>query len=195
MGQNMETRVVSVAASALFMGAAVMGALTMSYTIKEQEWRAPPGIQIFRPPPEPPPKPVQPVRHALAPIAPTEPAQSAPVAPEAPAEAVSFPVAPQAPVVGPVEIVDPHWTSRPAGLDRYYPRRAREAGREGAALLDCRVTTSGALACVVFSETPGGWGFGAAALRMAGDYRMTPAMRDDVPVEGRYRMRVPFRLD
>jgi hypothetical protein len=31
-------------------------------------------------------------------------------------------------------------------------------------------------------------------MQIARDHRMAPAMRDGVPVEGRYRMRVPFEL-
>jgi hypothetical protein len=46
----------------------------------------------------------------------------------------------------------------------------------------------------VVSETPANWGFGRAALEIAGDYRMVPAMRDGQAIEGRYRMRVPFEV-
>jgi protein TonB len=52
----------------------------------------------------------------------------------------------------------------------------------------------GALDCAVVSETPAGWGFGAAAVAIARDHRMAPATQDGRPVEGRYRMAVPFRL-
>lgn len=96
---------------------------------------------------------------------------------------------------GPVIIADPTWVERPRDLARYYPDRARLRGVEGEALLDCRVDVFGALACRVERETPAGWGFGEAALRIAADHRMAPATRDGLPVEGRYRMRVPFNLN
>jgi protein TonB len=98
-------------------------------------------------------------------------------------------------LAGPAEIVDPRWLRRPSNLDRFYPRRAREAGIEGQAQLDCRVDLHGALDCEAISETPPGWGFGQAAVRIAEAYRMAPAQRDGRPVEGRYRMRVPFNVD
>jgi protein TonB len=94
-----------------------------------------------------------------------------------------------------VQIDNPRWSQRPTNLERYYPRRALQREIEGAAVLDCLVSTAGELTCSVISETPRGWDFGAAALRMAADHRMVPATRAGVPVEGRYRMRVPFNLD
>jgi protein TonB len=84
---------------------------------------------------------------------------------------------------------------RPTNLEIYYPGRARDRGVEGVVQLDCVVQVDGRLNCTIVSETPGGWQFGNAALRMARDHRMAPAARDGVPVEATYRMRVPFSLD
>lgn len=95
---------------------------------------------------------------------------------------------------GPPNIANPHWVRVPRGLDRYYPRRALERGVEGAVTLNCVVATSGRLNCAVVSETPVNWGFGDAALSISRDYQMVPATRDGVPVEGRHRMVIPFRL-
>jgi len=95
---------------------------------------------------------------------------------------------------GPPTISNPHWLQTPRDLARYYPIMALRREIEGAVQLDCLVTTTGALQCAVVSETPASWGFGAAAIRIAQDYRMVPATRDGAPIEARYRMRVPFRL-
>lgn len=95
---------------------------------------------------------------------------------------------------GPVTISSPHWTHVPRDLAGYYPRRAISREVEGVVTLDCIVRVSGSLDCTPVSETPSGWGFAEAALRISRDYQMTPAMRGGVPVEGRYRMRVPFDI-
>lgn len=96
--------------------------------------------------------------------------------------------------VGPAMITNPHWLRVPRDLDRYYPRRALQAGVTGNVQLDCLVSATGALTCTVVSETPENWGFGAAAIRISQQHQMVPARRDGVAVEGRYRMRVPFQL-
>jgi protein TonB len=97
--------------------------------------------------------------------------------------------------VGPVEVTRPRWLEQPRNLARYYPPRAIERNIEGDVVLNCLVRVSGLLDCEVVSESPAGWGLSQAALRIAGAYRMTPATRGGVAVEGRYTMRVPFRID
>ena len=84
---------------------------------------------------------------------------------------------------------------RPRDLERYYPRRALRMNMQGSATLDCRVAVDGWLNCTVLSETPSDWGFGEAALRIAREYRMVPAMRNGEAIEARYVMRVPFNLE
>ena len=79
-------------------------------------------------------------------------------------------------------------------LQRYYPPRAIERNIEGEVLLDCLVDVAGLLDCRVVSESPNGWGFAAAAQRIARAHRMIPATRDGVAVQGRYAMRVPFQI-
>ncbi|MEJ0060502.1 MAG: energy transducer TonB [Terricaulis sp.] len=96
---------------------------------------------------------------------------------------------------GPVVVTSPYWTRRPDNLARYYPRRALERGIEGVVMLDCVVRISGTLDCTPVSETPANWGFADAALRISREHVMTPAMRNGLPAEGRYRMRVPFDLN
>ncbi len=91
-------------------------------------------------------------------------------------------------------ITTPDWIRRPRDLAAYYPERALDRGREGVVILDCLVGVDGRLGCAIVSETPSGWGFGAAALAIARDHEMVPATRDGAPVEAQYRMRVPFAL-
>lgn len=146
-------------------------------------------------PPEPPPAaktaepPPRPTPLALA----DGPAET-PLTPSA-AELEDVPVLALPLDDGLPTIRQPRWTERPRDLARYYPRRALARGVEAWVVLDCIVGVSGALNCSVVSEAPEGWGFGEAALRIARDHRMEPALRDGVPVEGRYQMRVPFTLD
>ena len=93
-------------------------------------------------------------------------------------------------------ISDPHWIERPSDLSRYYPVRAVTRGVEGNAVVDCVVARSGWLTdCVVVSETPARMGFGQAAIRIARDHRMSPAMRDGVPIEARFILSTPFTLE
>ena len=189
-------RASSLGVSALLVGGALISALTVTVSV---EMHAPPAepfsIPFVEPPAPPPPPSPQPHPQAapeparpyepIAAIAPSAPALSAPEVTDLPAAAA---------IGAPVEIANPYWRHRPTDLDRFYPARALQRGMEGRAVLDCRVSATGALSCVVVSETPAGWGFGQAALRIAGEYAMEPAMRDGQPTVGRYRMNVPFTL-
>jgi protein TonB len=156
----------------------------------------PPAFDTIRPePPKPeepkPARPIQPVTEPTTPISPSLPYQ---IDIEAAPTPTPIPVASQAePEV--IVITRPDWLRRPTNLQIYYPNRARDRGVEGIVQLDCLVQVDGRLNCNLVSETPGGWQFGNAALRIARDHRMVPATRDGVPVEARYRMRVPFNLD
>lgn len=187
-------RAASLAGSAGFLGLAVLAALTMSYTVT-RDLPAPEGDTVIVVNPEPPPPPPETARAPEAPptiddmslfdLPPlvvfdtaSDPVETAFVAPP-----------------GPVTIERPRWLERPRDLARYYPRRAVTRGMEGEVVLDCLVSTAGRLSCGVLSETPSGWAFAEAALRIAADHRMAPAMRNGEAVEGRYRMRVPFELE
>ena len=96
------------------------------------------------------------------------------------------------------QITDPHWLSQPTA-DEFadaYPPRALSLGKSGFASLACTVTASGALTgCSVAEETPAGWGFGAAALKLAKRFRLVPREEDGSPVGGAMvRIPVRFRL-
>jgi len=195
MSQTLSMRAMSVGASGLLLGALAIAGVSMSFRLNAASTWKPPGIPVVIDEPPPPPlPPATPDAEPPPPLAQPEPAPYAPPIPT-PAPPVAFPLSPAPAPAGPVTIADPHWLARPHDLDRYYPARALRRGVEGAAVLDCLVSTAGLLRCAVVSETPQGWGFGEAALAISRDHRMAPARRDGVAVEGRYRMRVPFRVN
>lgn len=188
-------RATSLVASAALLGAGLIAAMTMRFTMMQTA--APPDlttVEMVRPAEPPPPKPVTPdvMRPPLdEPIAIIETSAPTDVAqPQIPTELPAIFTPAQPPIVS-----DPHWTRRPRDLARFYPARAMALGMEGEVVLDCLVSNQGALSCAVARETPAGWGFGAAAQRIAREHRMVPALVDGQPVEARYRMRLPFELD
>jgi periplasmic protein TonB len=196
MSQTLVIRSASTTAATLLVSGLLLAALTMQFRY------APPQVA-----PAPPPIFLNPIEKEPTARPKPEPRRTAPKAgpivetPAPPTENLSPPTETVIPsdvvavLTGPVEITDPRWTRRPENLERYYPRRALDRGIEGAVTLDCLVLVSGALDCAVASETPRGWGFGAAALRISRDYTMVAAMRDGAAVEARYRMRVPFAIN
>jgi TonB family protein len=69
----------------------------------------------------------------------------------------------------------PDWVKRPTGEDvaSLYPKAAMDAGKEGMAVIACRVRSDGGLrACRVKKQDPGKYGFGQAALKMSPRFRM-----------------------
>ncbi|MEZ5957886.1 MAG: TonB family protein [Hyphomonadaceae bacterium] len=191
----MSMRAASFATSAALLGFVVVAALSVSITLQPNNplELGPISVLELQPDPPPPPPPTQrqtpPPERIIETAAPFD-ADPPPLPPAQPSQ----PSAWAPPVGGAAEITNPRWVRQPRDLARYYPARALARGMTGQVLLNCRVDTVGALHCVVASETPEGWGFGAAALRIAEDYRMVPATREGLAVEGRYRMRVPFEM-
>jgi protein TonB len=79
------------------------------------------------------------------------------------------------------------------GMQRYYPPNAQKTGREGRAVIKCKITVRGtAEDCVVVSEDPPGLGFGQAALGMSCLFKFKPATLAGKPVEA--EMTIPIRF-
>jgi TonB family protein len=84
-------------------------------------------------------------------------------------------------------ITRPDWASRPTAqrVAEYYPLAAQGARVSGRAEIRCRVLASGSLeSCSVLDESPAGFGFGAAAVKMARWFQMRPKTLDGKPVAG-----------
>lgn len=194
MEHAMSVRATSFAAAAGVMSLAAIAALTATFTnFALPAPPAPAPIDMFRLP-DPPPPDVP--RTQTPPPVSSDTFEPTPLPVEEPQRIEQISTQPViGDPIGPPMIMNPRWLRTPRDLARYYPRRAMERGVEGQVVLDCLVTTSGALNCAVVSETPANWGFGEAALRISRDYQMAPATRDGTPVEGRYRMVAPFRLE
>lgn len=81
---------------------------------------------------------------------------------------------------------NPNWVRKPSSQDLagVFPVAAVKAGKDGRAVIRCRVTTDGFLdRCKVLSETPEGLGFGHSALALAPQFLMSPKIRNGQPVE------------
>lgn len=75
---------------------------------------------------------------------------------------------------------NPAWARKPSGeeMAAVLPTAAAKKGADGRAVLACQLTVEGFLqGCKVESEDPPGLGFGAAALQLAAQFRMTPKIR------------------
>ena len=193
MAQALGVRATSFVASAALLSAVVLAGLTMTIVQQGAITWEPPAVTIAPPIEEPPPPPIP--RDRAPPVPPIEGQPFEPFEPAMLPE--TTPIAMNnagAASVAPPTILNPQWVRRPRDLARYYPARALARGQEGRAVLDCAVSVTGTLSCIVASETPANWGFGDAALRIARDYQMVPAMRDGVPIPARHRMVVPFEV-
>lgn len=194
MAHTAGLRATSFVASAALLGLATIAALTMSLSMRLPAFTVPdsPVLDIVE---EPPPAPPPPRTRDVPPPRLDEPQTAISDPPPIPFDDLPADLGVgHGVVIGPPLVENPSWLRRPRDLARYYPRRALELGVEGQVTLDCLVLTTGRLSCTVASETPQNWGFAAAALRISGDYQMVPATRNGVPVEARYRMRIPFEL-
>jgi TonB family protein len=195
MAHTLGLRATSFAASAALLGLAVLGALSISVTLSNIELISPPPIgTVVDAPRDPPPPPIARNPPPQDPVVEDTPTDVA-VADPQPLQINDYAGPVATPPYTPPEITNPRWLQRPRDLGVYYPRRAEARGVTGEVVLDCLVSTIGRLDCDVVSETPRSWGFGEAALAISRDHRMAPATRDGVPVQARYRMRVPFEVN
>lgn len=65
-----------------------------------------------------------------------------------------------------------------------YPRRAQTRGKEGYAVVEVIITTTGGVRDpVMIEEWPEGWGFGKAAVKAAEKLKYNPRVVDGVPQE------------
>jgi TonB family protein len=99
----------------------------------------------------------------------------------------------------PVEIHDPIWIQqvKPDSIVKLFPEAAIKAGyKVGRATVECAVAADGSLTgCATATEDPAGYGFGDAALVVAGVMRMSPWTKQGAPVEGaRIALPVKFEL-
>ena len=96
-------------------------------------------------------------------------------------------------------VVRPRWRKIPNGDDmaRFYPEDAMRRGLSGKVVMQCNVAREGTLyGCAIITETPPNAGFGAAALKLAPYFEMTPQMEDGRPVAGGVvRIPVVFNID
>ena len=91
-------------------------------------------------------------------------------------------------------VTHPDWLKRPSPANMYevWPAGAYYAHVNGHVVLHCVINEKGRLkqgAATV--EEPKGWGYGAAALEMAGQFQMRPETVDGQPVAGA-KIDVPF---
>ena len=146
----------------------------------------PPKLRLHVPAPPTGPSIVDPIR--VDPI--PEPPQ--PIGPLASLTPVPDPPAPRAPEIG-----NPTWVKRPGPTEfaRFYPDRAQRMEQEGTATITCAVTAAGSLTgCRVVRETPDAYGFGAATLKLAQYFKMSPRTVDGRPVEGG-QVTIPIRFN
>ena len=97
------------------------------------------------------------------------------------------------------QVVRPNWRKIPTGdeMERFYPEAAMRRRTGGRVVMQCKVAREGTLyACSIISETPPNAGFGAAALKLAPYFEMTPQMEDGRPIDGGVvRIPVVFNID
>jgi TonB family protein len=95
------------------------------------------------------------------------------------------------------QITHADWRSQPSGDDmsKEYPKLAQLMDLAGQASIRCAVDTEGRLQdCTVVSESPTGFGFGAAAVRLSAYFSMKPELIDGQPVRTTITIPIKFAL-
>lgn len=97
----------------------------------------------------------------------------------------------------PAVITNPSWSRQPSAdqMMRAYPQRAITDGVAGSAALNCLVLPDGAVSdCNVTRETPGGYGFGRAALSLSRHFRVNPRTVNGAAEGSRVNIGLRFNL-
>jgi TonB family protein len=97
----------------------------------------------------------------------------------------------------PQGLADPIWLELPSerNIADVYPGEAINQGKGGYAVISCKVKSDGRLqGCRLLNETPGGLGFGTAAMRLAPRFRAYARARDGSPTSGA-EVVFPVRFD
>ncbi len=93
----------------------------------------------------------------------------------------------------PTVIVNPSWRTPPAVSEDDYPAFAWSIGIQGRVTVECVTTTLGLVKdCKAVRETPGGLGFGPAAVEVAMRGRISPRRVNGVATDSRITTNVPF---
>lgn len=196
MGQKLTMRAASFGASAGLLALGAVAALTMRLEVMREPELNTTIVDVAPPVREPTPPEPEIARPRLDPLTPSEPLtqifSTQPLEPDVDSATSDWGQP------SPAEITQPRWIETPNGADfaRHYPRRALERERDGRVVLDCVVAATGRLGCAVASETPAGWGFGEAALRISESFRMSPMLENGQPTEGgRVRVPIAFQIN
>lgn len=103
-----------------------------------------------------------------------------------------------APEPPPSVITEPEWVKRPSAEEfaSLYPKPASRENVEGLAVMECTVDAAGQMTlCRILDESPLGFGFGEAALKMAKSFRMRPLTKGgNSSAGGVIRIPIRFRL-
>ncbi|HEY1072010.1 hypothetical protein [Brevundimonas sp.] len=93
-------------------------------------------------------------------------------------------------------VVNPSWRTPPEATIEDYPAFALSIGVPGLVAVECVTTTLGLVKdCKAVRETPGGLGFGPAAIEIAMRGRISPRRVDGVATDSRIVTNIPFSTD